>query len=85
MRWAGRVAFRVERRDVYRVLVGKPEIKKSFGKSRRRWEENIKMDLYEVGYGHGLDQAGSGYEQMAGSCKSGSAASGYIKCGEFLE
>jgi hypothetical protein len=39
----------VERRDVYRILVGKPERKRSFGKSRRRWEDNIKMDLYEVG------------------------------------
>jgi hypothetical protein len=40
-----------ERRDVYRVLVGKPEGKRLLGTPRRRWEDNIKMDLQEVGYG----------------------------------
>jgi hypothetical protein len=39
-----------ERRGVYRVLVGKPEGKKPLGRPRRRWEDNIKMDLQEVGY-----------------------------------
>jgi len=39
-----------ERRDVYRVLVGKPEGKRSFGRPRRRWVDNIKMDLQEVGF-----------------------------------
>ena len=38
-----------ERTDVYRVLVGKPEGKRTLGKPRRRWEGNIKMDLQEVG------------------------------------
>jgi hypothetical protein len=38
-------------RDVYRVLVGKPEGKRPLGRSRRRWENNIKMDLQEVGCG----------------------------------
>jgi hypothetical protein len=38
------------RRGVYRVLVGKPEGKRSLGRPRRRWEDNIKMDLQEVGY-----------------------------------
>jgi hypothetical protein len=37
-----------ERRDVYRVLVGKPERKRLFGRPRRRWENNIKMDLQKV-------------------------------------
>jgi len=37
-----------ERRGVYRVLVGKPEGKRSLGRPRRRWEDNIKMDLQEV-------------------------------------
>jgi len=37
-----------ERRDVYRVLVGKPEVKRTRGRHRRRWEDNIKMDLQEV-------------------------------------
>jgi len=40
-----------ERRGVYRVLVGKPEGKRSLGRPRRRWEDNIKMDLQEVGCG----------------------------------
>ena len=44
MRWAGHVARMGQRRDVYRVLVGKPEGKGQLGRSRRRWEDNIKMD-----------------------------------------
>ena len=40
-----------EKRGVYRVLVGKPEGKRPLGTPRRRWEDNIKMDLYEVGCG----------------------------------
>jgi hypothetical protein len=45
MRWAGHVARIVEDRVVYRVLVGKPEGKRPLGRPRRRWEDNIKMDL----------------------------------------
>ena len=48
MIWAEHTACMGERRDVYRVLLGKPG-KKQFGRLRRRWEDNIKMDLYEVG------------------------------------
>jgi 3-oxoacyl-ACP reductase-like protein len=40
-----------EKRDVYRVLVGKPEGRRPLGRPRRRWEDNIKMDLQEVGCG----------------------------------
>jgi hypothetical protein len=40
-----------EGRGVYRVLVGKPEVKRPLGRPRRRWEDNIKMDLQEVGCG----------------------------------
>jgi len=54
MRWAGHVARLGEGRGVYRVLVGKPEGKRSLGRPRRRWEDNIKMDLQEVGCG-GMD------------------------------
>jgi len=54
MRWAGHVARMGERRDVYRVLVGKPEGKRPLGRPRRRWEDNIKLDLQEVGCG-GMD------------------------------
>ena len=49
MRGVGHVARMGERRDVYRVLVGKPEEKRPLGRPRRRWEDNIKMDLQEVG------------------------------------
>ena len=51
MRWAGHVARMRERRDIYRVLVGKSEGKRPLGRSRRRWDNNIKMDLQEVGCG----------------------------------
>ena len=48
MRWAGPVARIGEKSGIYRVLVGKPEGKRPFGRPRRRWEDNIKMDLQEV-------------------------------------
>jgi transcription termination factor 2 len=51
MRWAGHVARMGEERVAHRVLVGKPEGKRPLGRSRRRWEDNIKMDLQEVGVG----------------------------------
>jgi hypothetical protein len=50
MRWAGHVARMGEGRNVYRVLVGKPEGKRPLGRPRRRWEDGIKMDL-EIGWG----------------------------------
>jgi len=43
-----------ERRGIYRILVGKPEGKRPLGRPRRRWEDNIKMDIQEVGCG-GMD------------------------------
>ena len=49
MRWAGHVARMGEDRGVHRVLVGKRERKRPLGRPRRRWEDNIKMDLQEVG------------------------------------
>jgi hypothetical protein len=52
--WAGYVARMGEGRGVYRVLVGKPEGRRLVGRPRRRWKNNIKMDLQEVGYG-GMD------------------------------
>ena len=48
-RWAGHVARMVELRGVYRVLLGKPEGRRSLGRPRRRWVDNIRMDLQEVG------------------------------------
>ena len=61
MRWAGHVARMGEERGVHRLLVGKPEGKRPLGRPRRRWEDNIKMDLQEVGCGgHRLNRAGPG-------------------------
>ena len=51
MRWAENVARKGENRVVYRVLVGKPVGKRPLGRHGRRWEDNIKMDLQEVGCG----------------------------------
>jgi hypothetical protein len=52
MRWAGHVARMGEEREVYRVLVGKPEGKRPLLRPRRRWVDNIRMDLQEVGCGY---------------------------------
>jgi hypothetical protein len=51
MRWAGHVARRGEKRNAYRLLVGKAEGKRPLGRPRRRWVDNIKMDLLEIGWG----------------------------------
>ena len=51
MRWVGHVTHMWERRAICRVLVGKPECKRPLGRPRHRWEDNIKMDLQEVGLG----------------------------------
>jgi hypothetical protein len=53
MRWAGNVARMGEGRGVHRILVGKPEGTRPLGRPRLRWEDNIKMDLQEVGGGCG--------------------------------
>ena len=51
MRWAVHVARMGEERGVYRVLLGKPEGKRPLGRPRRRWVNNIRMDLQELGCG----------------------------------
>ena len=51
LRWAGHVARMGEERGTYRVLVGKPKGKRPLGRPRRRWVDNIRMDLQEVGCG----------------------------------
>jgi len=52
MRWAGHVARMGEERVLYRVLVGKPEGRRPMGRPRRRWVDNIRVDLHEVGCGY---------------------------------
>jgi hypothetical protein len=54
LRWAGHVATMGKERNTYRILVGKPEGKRPLGRPRRRWVDNIKMDLREIGWG-GMD------------------------------
>jgi hypothetical protein len=51
MRWAGHVARMGEVRGAYNILVGRPEGRRPLGRPRRRWEDNIKMDLTEIGFG----------------------------------
>ena len=57
--------------------MGKPESKRPLGRPRHRWEDNIKMDLQEVGCG------GMGW--LAGTCEGGNEILGSINCGEFLD
>jgi len=71
MRWVGNVDSMGEEREVYRVLVGKPEGKRLLGRPRRRWEDNIRMDIQEVGCGYmdwiGLAQDRDGWRTLAGA------------------
>jgi hypothetical protein len=53
IRWAGHVVLMREGRGVHRVWVGKQEVKRSLGRPRPRWEDNIRIDLQEVGEGRG--------------------------------
>jgi hypothetical protein len=48
MRWPGHVARKGEKRNAYRILVGKPEGRRPLGRPRRRWVDNIKIDLREI-------------------------------------
>jgi hypothetical protein len=71
-----------EGRGVYRVLVGKPEERRPVGRPRRRWEDNIRMDLRDVkcGFVDWMELA-----QVSCACECGDEPSGSIKCGEFLD
>ena len=84
MRWAGHVARMGEKRGVYRVLNGKPEGKRPLRRPRR-WEDNIKMDLQEVGCGLWAGSSWLRIGTVAGTCDCGNEPSGSIKCGEFLD
>ena len=74
-----------ERRGAYRVLVGNPEGRRPLGRPKRRWEDNIKMNLREVSWrgGRGLDRSGSVYGYVVSSCEFGNELSGSTKCEEF--
>jgi len=83
-RWAGNVARVVERRGVYRVLVEKPEGKRPLWRYRRRWEDNIRIDVQEVGSG-GMEWIELAPDKVADACERGNELSGSVKCGEFLD
>jgi hypothetical protein len=52
VKWAGHIARMGEKRDAYRILVGRPEGRRPLGRPRHRWEDNITKNLQEVGWGH---------------------------------
>jgi len=76
MRWVGHVARMRDRRGAYRVVVGR-----QLGRLGRSWDDNIKIDLQEVGWG-GMDWIG--VAQVASCCECGNEHSGSIKYGKFL-
>ena len=67
MRWVGHVARMGEERGVYRFLVGKPEGRRPLGTHRRRWVDNIRMDLQELGCGY-MDRLGWPRIETGGGC-----------------
>jgi hypothetical protein len=81
MRWAGHVARMGEKRNTYRLLVGKPEGRRPLGRPRRRWLDNIRMDLVEVRSGDlnwiGLAQDRDRWRALE--------PSGSINCWESIE
>jgi len=86
MRWAGHVARMGEKKGVYRFLVGKPEGKRPLGRSRRRWVDNIRMDLQEVGWGiwtgFWLAQDRDRWRTLVSAVMN---LRGSVKCGKFLD
>jgi hypothetical protein len=85
MRWVGHAARMGEKRNACRILVRKPEGKRPRGRPRRRWVDNTKMDLREIGW-DGMDWVGLIWLRIGtSSCKHGNEPSGSIKCWEVLE
>jgi len=86
MRWAGHVARMCEERGVYRVLVGKPEGRRPLGRPRRRWADNIRIDLQEMRCGYmdwiGLAQDRDLWRRLVSAVL---LPPGSVKCGEFLD
>ena len=74
-----------EERGVYKVLVVQPEGKRTLERPKRRWVDNIRMDLQEVGCGY-VDWIGLAQDrQVADTCECGTEPSGSVKCREFLD
>jgi hypothetical protein len=70
-----------EKRNACRILVGKPKDKRPLGRPRRRWVDNIKMDLRDIGW----DAMNWIHLTQGGSCEHGNELSDFIKCWEVLE
>ena len=83
MRWVRHVARMGERRDVYRVLVGKPGGKRPLGRPRRGWEDNIKMALLEVCGGVDWIELAQDRDRWRALANAVMNLRGSIKCGEF--
>jgi hypothetical protein len=66
-------------------LVGNPEGKKPLGRPRRRWDDNIKLDLKNRMGRCGMDSFASGYEEVVGSCEHGDERPGSVKLGKILD
>jgi hypothetical protein len=86
MRWAEHVEEMGEKRSGYRILVGKPEGKRPLGRPRCMWEDNIKMDLREIGWG-GMDwtDLAEDRDQQRALVNTGNEPSGCIKCWKIPE
>jgi len=84
VRWAGHVPCMEEMRDAYNSLCGKPEGKRPLGRPRRRWEDNIRMDIREIRWGD-VDWKHLDQGLVAGSCEHSNERSGSITGGEFFE
>jgi hypothetical protein len=83
MRWAGHITRMGAKRNAYRILVRKPEGKRPLGRPRRRWTDNIKMDLREIGWG-GMDWIHLAQDKE-GFCEHSNEPLGSIKFWEVLE
>jgi hypothetical protein len=62
MKWVGNVARKEKKRNAYRILMGNPERKRPLGRTRRRWVDNIKTELREIGW-DGLDWIDLAYDR----------------------
>jgi hypothetical protein len=86
MRWAGHVARMGEVRGAYNILVGRSEGRRPLGRPRCRWEDNIKMDLRDIGFGD-VDwiHLAQDIDRWRALVNTVNEPSGSIKCGEFLD
>jgi hypothetical protein len=85
MRWAGHIARIGVKKNAYRILVGKPEGKRPLGRPRRRWVNNIKMDLRKIGW-DGMDRIDLAQNRgQWRACEHGNEPPGSRNCWEVLE